>query len=175
MTTTTSPSDTDASLLGLARRLAPKATPQVHGELAQEMEDLLGLLGKYRLMEQRFELPHGDVPGAVAAFIAGNYMALRDVDFPDHGFTALVAQMRALLAGRPHLQNGTPQQRQQVYQEMVIGGMQMALARDQLRQQPNARASAELKQAAKARLDEFLRMDTSRLRITEHGMAMQPG
>jgi hypothetical protein len=172
MTTTTSPSDTEASLLGLARRLAPKATPEAQQALAQEME---ALLGKYRLMEERFELPHGDVPGAVAAFIAGNYMALRDVDFPDQGFTALVAQVRALLAGRPHLHNGTPQQRQQVFQEMVIGGMQMALARDQLRQQPDARASAQLRQAAKARLDEFLRMDTKQLRITERGMAMQPG
>src|SRR5688500_18904030 len=100
MTTTTSPSDTEASLLSLARRLAPKAAPEAHNALAQEME---ALLGKYRLMEERFELPHGDVPGAVAAFIAGNYMALRDVDFPDQGFSALVAQVRALLAGRPHL------------------------------------------------------------------------
>ncbi|MED5621628.1 DUF6683 family protein [Ideonella sp. BN130291] len=171
-TATPASPDTDISLQALARRLAPQATPQMQRELVQEMEDLLA---KYRLMEQRFELPHGDVPGAVAAFIAGNYMALRDVDFPDQGFTALVAQMRALLAGRPHLVSGTPEQRQQVYQEMVIGGMQMALARDQLRQQPNERASAQLRQAAKARLDEFLRMDTRQLRITEQGMAMQPG
>jgi hypothetical protein len=172
MTATSSPSDTETGLEALARRLAPQASPQMQRDLVQEMEDLLA---KYSVMEERFQLPHGDVPGAVAAFIAGNYMALRDVDFPDRGFTALVAQTRALLAGRPHLQQGTPEQRQQVYQEMVIGGMQMALARDQLRQQPNPRASAELRQAAKARLDEFLRMDAARLRITEQGMAMQAG
>jgi hypothetical protein len=129
------------------------------------------MLATYRQIESHFALPGQDPAGAVAAFIAGNYMAYRDVDFPDDNFPALVAQMRAVIAANPGFANGSEADKRTLYEQMAVAGMQMALQRDQLKQQPNATLRAQLIQSAKTQLEQFLKIDVTRLRIAEHGLS----
>jgi hypothetical protein len=129
------------------------------------------MLAKYRQLEARFGLPEQDAAGAVAAFIAGNYMAYRDVDFPDSSFPPLVAQMRAVIETNPGFTRGSDTDKRTLYEQMAVVGMQMALQRDQLRQQPNAKLRAELMRAGKTQLEQFLKVDVTRLQITAHGLS----
>ncbi|HUG23533.1 DUF6683 family protein [Piscinibacter sp.] len=129
------------------------------------------MLARYRQIESRFGLPERDAAGAVAAFIAGHYMAYRDVDFPDADFPALVAQMRAVIETNPGFANGSDADKRILYEQMAATGMQMAWQREQLKREPNATLHAQLSQTAKTQLEGFLKMDVTRLRIAAHGLS----
>jgi len=129
------------------------------------------MLAQYRQIESGFGLPEQDAAGAVAAFIAGNYMAYRDVDFPDGNFPALVVQMRAVIETNPGFANGSEADKRILYEQLAVAGMQMALQREQLKRQPDSALRAQLIQAAKTQLEGFLKTDVTRLRIAEHGLS----
>ena len=129
------------------------------------------MLAQYRQIESRFGLPEQDAAGAVAAFIAGNYMAYRDVGFPDGNFPALVAQMRVVVETNTGFANGSEADKRILYEQLAVAGMQMALQREQLKRQPDVALRAQLIQTAKAQLEGFLKMDVTRLRIAEHGLS----
>ena len=124
-------------------------------------------------IEARFDLPEKDAAGAVAAFIAGNYMAYRDVDFPDASFPPLVTQMRAMVDTNPAFTHGSDADKRTLYEQLAVVGMQMALQRDQLRKQPNAKLRAQMMRMGKTHLEQFLKIDVSRLKITERGLSTQ--
>ncbi len=108
----------------VAKRLVASYPPQQREQVAKEMSDLLA---RYREIEARFGLAPNDVAGAVAAFVAGNYMAWRDVEFPDAAFAPLVQQMRGVIAAQPRFRDATDAEKQQLYEEMAVVGMHMAL------------------------------------------------
>jgi len=153
----------------VAKRLVASYPPQQREQVAKEMSDLLA---RYREIETRFGLAPNDVAGAVAAFVAGNYMAWRDVEFPDAAFAPLVQQMRGVIAAQPRFRDATDAEKQQLYEEMAIVGMHMALQRAALRG-ASAAARKQLQRTAKSHLDNFLQMDCSRLSIRATGLALQ--
>ncbi len=139
-------------------------------QLAGSMADMLA---RYQQVAASFGLHKYDVAGAVAAFIAGNCMAYRDTDFPDRSFMALVVQMRRMMSANPDFQLSSPEDKQRLYEEMAIVGMDMAMRRDALRRAPNAKARAALQRQARTHLEGFLKLDASRVRITEQGLTLQ--
>jgi hypothetical protein len=127
----------------------------------------------YQKIEAQFGIPKNDLAGAVAAFIAGNFMAYRDVDFPDANFVPLVNQMRSIISGNATFAQSTAGEKQDMYEQMAILGTYMALTRDALKKQPNTQTQANLKQAAKGYLEQFLKTDADRVQITANGLVLK--
>ncbi|GGC18789.1 DUF6683 family protein [Pseudoduganella buxea] len=131
------------------------------------------LLSGYRKIEAQFGIPRNDVGGAVAAFIAGSYMAYRDVDFPDQNFQALVNQMRLALASNGAFAHTSDAQKQELYEQMAILGTYMALTRDGLKQRPDAQVARNLQRAAKSYLEQLLKTDADRVQLTKTGLVLR--
>ncbi len=131
------------------------------------------ILSGYRQLEARLNIPANDVAGAVAAFLSGNYMAYQDVDLPDQNFQALVSQMRSILRSNSDFAKASGIEKQQMYEQMAILGTFMALTRDTLKKQPNPEIAANMKQAAKRNLEQFLNTDVDRVKITSTGLVLQ--
>ncbi len=131
------------------------------------------LLDGYRSIEQRFDIPAGELAGAVAAFVAGSLMAYRDTGFPDASFGPLVEQMRAVLAATPELAAASPLQIQESYEQMAILGMFMATTQMALKERPDPALRVRLQAAARGYLEQFLKTDAERLQITATGLGLR--
>jgi hypothetical protein len=129
------------------------------------------LLSEYPKFERQSGFPANDLGGAVASFMAGSWMAYRDRDLPDAHFTALATQVRGMIGDNSQLANASPQERREVYEQMAILGLYMALTREGLKRSPNATTTANLRNAAKRYLEGFLKTDADRIQITAQGLA----
>jgi hypothetical protein len=131
------------------------------------------LLARYGKIEQQFGIPHHDVAGSVAAFLAGSWMAYRNTDFPDERFKPLVNQMRQILGSNPEFANASNADKQEMYEQMAILGMLMAGTQMALKEKPNPQIAANMKQAAKGYLEQFLKTDAERVQITAQGLVLK--
>jgi hypothetical protein len=131
------------------------------------------LLSGYHKIESQFGIPRNDVGGAVAAFLAGSYMAYRDVDLPDQNFLALVNQMRLVLASNGEFARTSDAEKQELYEQMAILGTYMALTRDALKQRPDARVARNMQRAAKRYLEQLLKTDADRVQLTASGLVFR--
>jgi hypothetical protein len=139
-----------------------------------EAERVFGeLLVGYRKIEQQFGIPKHDVAGSVAAFVAGSYMAYRGVDFPDEHFKPLVAQMRQIIGSNPDFAKASNAEKQEMYEQMAILGMFMANTQMALKEKPNPQIAANMRQAAKGYLEQFLKTDADRVQITAQGLVLK--
>jgi hypothetical protein len=127
----------------------------------------------YQKLEARLGVPANDVAGAVAAFIAGNYMALRNVDLPDPHYQRLVAQMRQALQASGGFMNAGAAQKRQMYEQLAMVGTFMAVARQSFAQNPNPGAEANFRNAARANLEQALQRPAERLQIGPGGLSLQ--
>lgn len=131
-------------------------------------------LRSYQQIEARFGIPGNDVAGALAAFIAGSYMAYRDVDFPDRHFPVLVAQMRHVLANNAAFQHASAAEKRDVYEQMAIIGTFMAATREALkRQPPDPTVADNFRASARANLEQFLKTDADRVTVGEQGLVIR--
>lgn len=131
-------------------------------------------LRTYRQIEAKFGIPGNDVAGAMAAFVAGSYMAYRDVDFPDQNFPVLVAQMRDVLANNTAFQQASAAEKRDVYEQLAIIGTFMAATRETLRRQtPDATVMRNFRDAARANLEQFLKTDADRVSIGAQGLVIR--
>ena len=142
------------------------AQPRVRAEFRK-------LLDGFRQLESRFELPANDVASAVAAFLAGSYMAYRNVDLPDEHFVPLVDQMREALLTDDRFMRTTHVQRQEMYEQLATLGMLMTTTHLLLKTQPNADIEARMRQTAKEYLESFLGADAGRVFISARGMTVK--
>jgi hypothetical protein len=78
----------------LANSYSPQARPQAERVLRE-------MLVGYLKIERQFWITHRDLGGALAAFLAGSWMAYHNADFPDEHFKPLVRQMQGMLASNP--------------------------------------------------------------------------
>jgi hypothetical protein len=131
------------------------------------------LLSGYGQIERQFGVPKHDVAGSVAAFLAGSYMAYRNVDFPDEHFKPLVAQMRQIIGSNPDFAKASNAEKQEMYEQMAILGMFMANTQMALKEKPNAQIAANMRQAAKGYLEQFLKTDADRVQITAQGLVLK--
>lgn len=140
----------------------------------QEVKELLAdLLSGYWRIEKRFSITRYDVAGAVAAFLAGSYMAYHNVDFPDQDFPPLVRQMRRALGATPRFVRASNAEKQEMYEHLAILGMFMATTQMALKERPDPQIAASMRQAAKGYLEQFLKTDADRVKITRAGLIIQ--
>lgn len=131
------------------------------------------LLVGYRTIEGRFGIPRDDLAGAVAAFLAGSYMAYRDTEFPDASFRPLVDQQRAVILGTAAFSAASAREKRETYEQMAILGMFMATTRAALKQRPDPALRSALQNAARGYLEQFLKVDAARVEITAAGLALR--
>jgi hypothetical protein len=131
------------------------------------------LLTSFHQVESRFGIPPNDVAGAVAAFLAGSYMAYRNIDFPDSDFNPLVAQMREVLAVNAQFVRADSASKREMYEQLAILGMFMASTQMALKDHPNPGMTASLRRAAKGYLEQFLKVDADKVRITSQGLVIR--
>jgi len=151
-------------------RMAAHYPPQ---ERAQAERTFTEALARYRKIEAQLGIPRNDLAGAVAAFLAGSYMAYRDLDVPDENFTRLVAQLRRSIGASAAFQRASAAEKQDVYEQMAILGTCMALTREALKAQPNPQLAADMRQAAEGYLQQLLKTDARRVAITERGLVIR--
>lgn len=131
------------------------------------------VLDGYRQIETRLRVPRNDLAGAVAAFIAGSWMAYRDRDLPDEHFAPLVRQMRQIIGSNADFRAAGQREKQEMYEQMAILGTSMALTREGLKRQPDARTQARMRDAAKGYLEQFLKTDADRVDISAQGLSLR--
>ncbi|MFN6997539.1 MAG: DUF6683 family protein, partial [Aquincola tertiaricarbonis] len=135
------------------------------------------LLSGYQQIERQFDIPRNDVAGAVAALLAGSWMAYRNADFPDENFTPLVRQMRGVIARNPDFAAADAQQKQEMYEQLAILGMLTATTQMALKENPGTpdaqRIQANLREAGKGYLEQFLKTDADRVQLTSQGLELR--
>ena len=131
------------------------------------------LLANYALIEDQFGIPRGDLAGAVAAFLAGNWMALNGADFPDSQFLPLVRQLRGVLLDQPALVGAPAGDLREMYDQMAIIGMLMAATQMGLQHSPDADVRTRMQGAAADYLRQFLGTDPQLLTFTPQGVTLR--
>lgn len=142
-------------------------------ERARTAEVFETLLTKYAEIEKRFGIAPGDFGGAVAAFVAGNMMALRQQPFPDEHFSALVGQMRAVISENPEFARIDAREKRRAYEQMAIIGMFMAGTQMALAQKPDRALQARSAAAARRYLAKVIPGDVDQLVVTPTGLQMR--
>lgn len=128
----------------------------------------------YQQLESKLGIPKNDVAGAVSAFLAGNYMAYRDISLPDPHFMQLVKQMRAVLVANSEFIRSSPAQKCEMYEQMAIIGTLMAVSQVEIKRgnhDPNV--TRNFQQSAKTNLEQFLKTSADRIHIDEGGLAIR--
>lgn len=155
-----------ASARQLAQRYNPAQRHQIENAFVQAFEG-------YQKIEAQFGIPKGDLAGGVAAFIAGNYIAYRNLDFPDKDFPPLVEQIRDALTANPAVSRASASDKRQAYEQLAMVGMFMAVSREALKRKPDPKVEANFRETARANLEQFLKTDADRVQITERGLVIQ--
>ncbi|HSI59244.1 MAG TPA: DUF6683 family protein [Ideonella sp.] len=127
----------------------------------------------YRKLEHKLGVPSNDVAGAMAAYIAGNYMALHNVEVPDAHFQRLVAQMREALGGQDSFVSASARQKRQMYEQLAMVGTFMAVARQAFLQNPNPASEQNFRNAARANLEAALKQPADGLRLGAQGLSLR--
>lgn len=154
---------------GVASRLAAAYPAASRAQAQKAFEELLA---HYAGIEQQFGIAHGDIAGALAAFIAGNLMAYRNVEFPDEYFKPLVTQLSRGLAAGPAFASLAPAQRQESYEQLATIGMLMAATQMALKEHPSAAGAASMKAAARQYMAQVLKLDAEQVSIGPQGLVI---
>ncbi|HEU0035603.1 MAG TPA: DUF6683 family protein [Kofleriaceae bacterium] len=171
-----SPTGDLRALPGRGGPIAPKLLAASYPDAARAQAERVfaTLLEQYHAVETQLGIEKFDLAGALAAFIAGNYMAARDVDVSDRAFGALVTQLRGSLATAPQFRDLPAQRRQEVYERLAILGMHVVATRMALQQRPDPKLREALQRAARGYLQELARLDADRMTIDERGLVVAP-
>ncbi len=159
-----------------ARALAPTVLAQNYpaGKREQAEHVFRDMLAAHGSVMARFGLADNDLSGAVAAFVAGSYMAYHNVDFPDAYFEPLVTQMRETLENNTVLPSSTPAERRDAFEQLAILGMMSATTQMALKAEPGqaaaARIEANMRAAGERNLRQFLGVDPARVRLGANGV-----
>jgi hypothetical protein len=131
------------------------------------------LLTKYPALMQQLGVKPNDLASSVATFVAGSWMAYRNTDLPDENFKPLVNQMRQIIGTNPEFAKASDAEKQEMHDQMAILGTFMATTQMALKETPNAQVAANMKQAAKGYLEQFLKTDAERVQITAQGLVLR--
>ena len=155
----------------MPRKLAQSAPPEQRKAVEQVFDQLLTVY--YPKVEQQLGIPENDLAGAIAAFLIGSYEAYynQDVDAPKA--RAVIAQVRAIVAANPQIQQATPAQKREMYEQMAILGLYQIGVRAALKEKPNAQISSLLRSAGKQYLETFLKTSADRVSISPQGLVIQ--
>lgn len=153
-----------------ARELAQRFPAAYHVKMAQLYTDSFAI---YRKLEAKFGWPSDDMAGALAAFVVGNYMVYANTNVPDEHFVAVANQFRSHRGIAAAFRALKPHDLRAMYEQSAMVGTFMALtelAQGQTAQP--AEVQARVRESARANLQQVLRIDPARLRVSAKGLTV---
>ena len=115
-------------------------------------------------------IPTNDLSSGLAAAIAGAYMAYNNVSLNDDYMKPMQNQLKTVLQGVDDFDKMSNSDKKYIYDQMVIIGMTLAVNQYQNQQNPNAKVTAQLRNAGKQVLEGLLGVSASKVKITSSGL-----
>ncbi|MDT7837983.1 DUF6683 family protein [Aquabacterium sp. OR-4] len=147
-----------------------QAAPQ--GQREQLQKVYTRLMPVYQQIERKLGWPQDDLPGAVAAVVAGNYMVMSGTELSDAAVTAAGNQLRASAVMQTRLSELSTGDRRRLYEQCAMLGTFMAVAIKTLPQQ-QAHVASQLRQSARENLRAILGPAAETVRFTPQGLQMK--
>ncbi|WP_369710893.1 DUF6683 family protein [Leptotrichia sp. HSP-334] len=116
-------------------------------------------------------IPTNDLSSGLAAAIAGAYMAYNNVSLNDNYMKPMQNQLKTALQGVDAFDKMSDSDKKYIYDQMVIIGMTLTINQYQNQQNPNAKVTAQLRNAGKQVLEGLLGVNASEVRITASGLS----
>ena len=116
-------------------------------------------------------IPTNDLSSGLAAAIAGAYMAYNNVSLNDNYMKPMQNQLKTALQGVDAFDKMSDSDKKYIYDQMVIIGMTLTINQYQNQQNPNAKVTAQLRNAGKQVLEGLLGVSASKVRITASGLS----
>ena len=116
-------------------------------------------------------IPTNDLSSGLAAAIAGAYMAYNNVSLNDDYMKPMQNQLKTVLQGVDDFDKMSDSDKKYIYDQMVIIGMTLTLNQYQNQQNPNAKVTAQLRNAGKQVLEGLLGVSASKVKITSSGLS----
>ena len=115
-------------------------------------------------------IPTNDLSSGLAAAIAGAYMAYNNVSLNDDYMKPMQNQLKTALQGVDAFDKMSDSDKKYIYDQMVIIGMTLTINQYQNQQNPNAKVTAQLRNAGKQVLEGLLGVSASKVKITSSGL-----
>ena len=115
-------------------------------------------------------IPTNDLSSGLAAAIAGAYMAYNNVSLNDNYMKPMAKQFKEALESVTEFDKMSDSDKKYIYDQMVIIGMTLAVNQSQNQQNPNAKVTAQLRNAGKQVLEGLLGVSASKVKITSSGL-----
>ena len=116
-------------------------------------------------------IPTNDLSSGLAAAIAGAYMAYNNVSLNDDYMKPMAKQFKEALESVTEFDKMSDSDKKYIYDQMVIIGMTLAVNQSQNQQNPNAKVTAQLRNAGKQVLEGLLGVSASKVKITSSGLS----
>ena len=116
-------------------------------------------------------IPTNDLSTGMAAVVAGAYMAYNNVSLNDNYMKPIANQFKEAMQSVSEFDKMSDSQKKYIYDQMVIIGMTLAVSQSENQQSPNAKTTAQLRQAGKKVLEGLLGVSASKVRITASGFS----
>ena len=116
-------------------------------------------------------IPTNDLSSGMVAILAGAYMAYNNVSLNDNYMKPLQNQLKTVLQGVDDFDKMSNSDKKYIYDQMVIIGMTLAVNQSQNQQNPNAKVTAQLRNAGKQVLEGLLGVSASKVKITSSGLS----
>ena len=116
-------------------------------------------------------MPTNDLSSGLAAAIAGAYMAYNNVSLNDDYMKPMQNQLKTVLQGVDDFDKMSNSDKKYIYDQLVIIGMTLAVNQSQNQQNPNAKVTAQLRNAGKQVLEGLLGVSASKVKITSSGLS----
>ena len=116
-------------------------------------------------------MPTNDLSTGMAAVIAGAYMAYNNVSLNDSYMKPMAKQFKEALESVTEFDKMSDSDKKYIYDQMVIIGMTLTINQYQNQQNPNAKVTAQLRNAGKQVLEGLLGVSASKVRITASGLS----
>ena len=116
-------------------------------------------------------IPTNDLSSGLVAILAGAYMAYNNVSLNDSYMKPMAKQFKEALESVTELDKMSDSDKKYIYDQMVIIGMTLAVNQSQNQQNPNAKVTAQLRNAGKQVLEGLLGVNASEVRITSSGLS----
>jgi hypothetical protein len=152
------------------KKLAAAYPAAARAEVERVFDNLLQL---YPKVEQHYGIASNDLSGAVAMFVAGSFEAYHSRSIEPKHFSALAAQFRGIIGANPAIAKAPNAEKRELYEQMATLGMFMAGVQEALQKTPNPQIAANMKQAAKGYLEQFLKTDVEDVDITAQGLVLK--
>ena len=116
-------------------------------------------------------IPTNDLSSAVAAVIAGAYMAYNNISLNDDYVKPMADQFKAHLENSGFFDRMSNREKKSMYDQMVMVGMTLAVGQSLNQSNPNSQTTAQLREAGKQILEAILKVDADRVHITAQGIS----